>query len=202
MIRVRENKPWDKMVREILTATGGSDENGATNFYALHQSPEDMTENACQAFLGLSIGCAKCHNHPLEKWTNDQYYSMANLFARVRAKGWGGDGRNGDGIRTLYVSTTGDLIQPNRGKPQPPAPLDSEPLDFDDPRDRRETLADWLTDADNPYFRPRDRQPESGRTSFGRGLVEQVDDLRLSNPASNEPLWPPRPTCRRCEVSI
>ena len=61
------------------------------------KSPEDMTENACQAFLGLSIGCAKCHNHPLEKWTNDQYYAMANMFARVRAKGWGGDGRNGDG---------------------------------------------------------------------------------------------------------
>ncbi len=54
-----------------------------------------MTENVCQAFLGLSIGCAKCHNHPLEKWTNDQYYGMASLFARVRAKGWGGEGRDG-----------------------------------------------------------------------------------------------------------
>jgi hypothetical protein len=175
------------LVREILTATGGSDENGATNFYALHQSPEEMTENACQAFLGLSIGCAKCHNHPLEKWTNDQYYSMANLFARVRAKGWGGDGRNGDGIRTLYVSSSGDLIQPNRGKPQPPAPLDSQPLDFDDPRDRREALAEWLTDPENPYF-ARAITNRIWANFFGRGLVEQVDDLRLSNPASNEPL--------------
>lgn len=184
---VRVGKPWNEMVREILTATGGSDQNGATNFYALHQSPEDMTENACQAFLGLSIGCAKCHNHPLEKWTNDQYYSMANLFARVRAKGWGGDGRNGDGLRTLYVAASGDLIQPNRGKPQPPAPLDAEPLDFDDPRDRRETLADWLTDPDNPYF-ARAITNRIWANFFGRGLVEQVDDLRLSNPASNEPL--------------
>ena len=184
---VRENKPWDQFVREILTATGGSDENGATNFYALHQSPEDMTENACQAFLGLSIGCAKCHNHPLEKWTNDQYYSMANLFARVRAKGWGGDGRNGDGIRTLYVAASGDLIQPNRGKPQPPAPLDSQPLEFDDPRDRREALADWMTDPENPYF-ARAITNRVWANFFGRGLVEQVDDLRLSNPASSEPL--------------
>ena len=87
--RVEQNMPWDQFVREVLTATGSSHENGATNFYALHQAPEDMTENACQAFLGLSIGCAKCHNHPLEKWTNDQYYGMASLFARVRAKGWG-----------------------------------------------------------------------------------------------------------------
>ena len=82
-------------------------ENGPTNFYALSQSPEDMTENVSQAFLGLSIGCAKCHNHPLEKWTNDQYYGMASLFARVRAKGWGGEGRSGDGRRTLYVAGIG-----------------------------------------------------------------------------------------------
>ncbi len=184
---VRENKPWDQFCREIMTATGGSDENGATNFYALHQSPEEMTENACQAFLGLSIGCAKCHNHPLEKWTNDQYYSMANLFARVRAKGWGGDGRNGDGIRTLYVATSGDLIQPKRGKPQPPAPLDSDPLEFDDPGDRRVALANWMTDPANPYF-ARAITNRIWSNFFGRGLVEQVDDLRLSNPASNEPL--------------
>jgi len=184
---VRENKPWNQLVREILTATGESDQDGATNFYALHQSPEEMTENACQAFLGLSIECAKCHNHPLEKWTNDQYYSMANLFARVRAKGWGGDGRSGDGLRTLYVAKSGDLIQPNRGKPQPPAPLDAEPLSFDDPRDRREVLADWMTDPSNPYF-ARAITNRVWANFFGRGLVEQVDDLRLSNPASCEPL--------------
>ncbi len=185
--RVQENQPWDQFVREILTATGRSDENGATNFFALHQTPEDMTENACQAFMGLSIGCAKCHNHPLEKWTNDQYYAMANLFARVRAKGWGGDGRNGDGLRTLYVASSGELIQPNRGKPQPPAPLDAEPIPFDAPIDRREVLAEWMTDPDNPYF-SRAISNRIWSNFFGRGLVEQVDDLRLSNPASNKPL--------------
>ena len=184
---VSENRPWDQMVREILTATGDSDENGATNFYALHQSPEQMTENACQAFLGLSIGCAKCHNHPLEKWTNDQYYAMANLFSRVRAKGWGGDGRNGDGLRTLYVASSGELIQPDRGRPQKPAPLDSPPLEFDDPTDRRIALADWMTDPSNPYF-SRAIANRVWANFFGRGLVEQVDDLRLSNPASNEAL--------------
>lgn len=184
---VRENRPWDQMVREILTATGDSREVGATNFYAVHQSPEEMTENASQAFLGLSIGCAKCHNHPLEKWTNDQYYAMANLFARVRAKGWGGESRNGDGIRTLVVQQSGDLIQPNRGKPQPPAPLDAEPLPPDFSGDRREVLADWLTHPDNPYF-ARAITNRIWANFFGRGLVEQVDDLRLSNPASNEPL--------------
>ena len=184
---VRKNQPWDQLVREILTATGDSDQNGATNFYALHQAPEDMTENACQAFMGLSIGCAKCHNHPLEKWTNDQYYAMANLFSRVRAKGWGGDGRNGDGLRTLFVASSGELIQPSLGRPQQPAPLDAEPLEFGDTRDRRVALADWMTAPENPYF-SRSIANRVWANFFGRGLVEQVDDLRLSNPASNEPL--------------
>ena len=102
--RVSENTPWDEFARQIVLARGSSFENGGTNFYALHQDPETMTENVSQAFLGLSIGCAKCHNHPLEKWTNDQYYAMANLFARVQAKGWGGDVANGDGARTLFVA--------------------------------------------------------------------------------------------------
>lgn len=184
---VRENRPWDQMVRDVLMATGDARENGATNFYAIHQSPEEMTENASQAFLGLSIGCAKCHNHPLEKWTNDQYYAMANLFARVRAKGWGGEPRNGDGIRTLYVAQAGELLQPGRGKPQPPAPLDAEPIDFDAPGDRREAIARWMTSPENPYF-TRAITNRVWANFFGRGLVESVDDLRLSNPASNEPL--------------
>jgi len=184
---VRDNKPWNQFVTEILTARGDSDSQGATNFYAIHQSPEEMTENASQAFMGLSIGCAKCHNHPLEKWTNDQYYSMANLFSRVRAKGWGGEPRNGDGIRTLFVATDGELIQPKSGKALPPAPLDSDPIAFDDPRDRREALAAWMTSPSNPYF-ARSITNRVWANFFGRGLVEMTDDLRLSNPASNEPL--------------
>jgi len=184
---VRENRPWDQMIREVLTATGDAREQGATNFYAIHQSPEEMTENASQAFLGLSIGCAKCHNHPLEKWTNDQYYAMANLFARVRAKGWGGEPRNGDGHRTLYVAQAGELLQPGRGKPQPPAPLDAEPIDFDAPGDRRDAIAHWMTSPENPYF-ARAITNRIWANFFGRGLVESVDDLRLSNPAANEPL--------------
>lgn len=184
---VSKNKPWDQLVREILTATGSSIDNGATNFYALHQDPENMTENAAQAFLGLSIGCAKCHNHPLEKWTNDQYYGFANLFSRVRAKGWGGDSRNGDGRRTVYVTNQGELLQPSTGKPQPPAPLDSEPLDFDDPRDRRLVLAEWLTSPENPYF-SRAITNRIWKNFYGVALVEAADDLRLSNPASNEAL--------------
>lgn len=184
---VEKNMPWDEMARQVVTATGISTENGATNFYAVHQDPETMAENVSQAFLGLSINCAKCHDHPLEKWTNDQYYAFANLFSRVRAKGWGGDSRNGDGIRTLYVEPRGDLIQPRTGKPQVPAPLDGEPIDPESPEDRRIALAAWLTAADNDHF-SRSITNRVWAAYFGRGLVDPVDDLRASNPASNEPL--------------
>ena len=112
---------------------------------------------------------------------------MANLFARVRSKGWGGEGRSGDGIRTVLVEERGDLIQPLTGKPQPPTPLDGRPLDFDDPHDRREHLADWLTSGENPYF-ARSICNRVWANFFGTGIVEPVDDLRISNPASNEKL--------------
>jgi len=184
---VAENRPWNEVVTEVVTAKGSSLVEGATNFYALHQSPEEMAENVSQAFMGLSIGCAKCHNHPLEKWTNDQYYSLANMFARVRAKGWGDNPRDGDGLRTIFLATAGELDQPLTGKPQPPAPLDGQPLEFGDPVDRRIHLAKWLTSVDNPYF-SRSVANRIWANFMGRGLVESVDDMRLSNPASNEPL--------------
>ncbi len=185
--QVADNVPWNQFVRAIVTATGESVANGPTNFYALSQSPEDMSENVCQAFLGLSIGCAKCHNHPLEKWTNDQYYGMASLFARVKAKGWGGEGRDGDGQRTLYAAESGELVQPRTGKPQPPTPLDGQALDFDDPADRRVSLAKWLTAPDNPYF-ARSIANRVWANYFGVGLVEKVDDMRVSNPSSDDAL--------------
>lgn len=185
--QVADNRPWNEVVTELITARGSSVENGATNFFAVHQDPETMAENVSQAFLSLSINCAKCHNHPLEKWTNDQYYAFASLFARVRAKGWGGDPRSGDGKRTLYLDSSGELIQPRTGRPQPPAPLDAPALDPDDPTDRREALARWLTAPDNPYF-ARAIANRVWANFFGAGLVEPVDDLRVSNPASNEPL--------------
>lgn len=182
--RVAWNTPWDVLVRELLTSRGSSVEEGASNFYAVHQDPESMAENVSQAFLSLSINCAKCHNHPLEKWTNDQYYSFANLFARVRAKGWGGDPRNGDGRRTLYVEASGDLIQPRTGRAQPPAPLDAPALDAAEAGDRREALATWVTAPSNPYF-ARAIVNRVWANFMGPGLVEPVDDLRASNPPSN-----------------
>ncbi|HVV01918.1 MAG TPA: DUF1549 and DUF1553 domain-containing protein, partial [Verrucomicrobiae bacterium] len=179
---VAANTPWDVFVREIVTAKGSTLANGAANFYVLHNDPKAMAETVSQAFLGMSINCAKCHNHPLEKWTNNQYYQMANLFARVREKSGSSEG---DDI--IFVSDTGDLIQPLTGRPQPPTPLDGKPLPFNSTEDRREPLADWLVSRDNPYF-SRAIVNRVWANFLGVGLVEPVDDLRVTNPSSNEKL--------------
>ena len=179
---VEKNTPWDKFVHAIVTASGNTLENGAVNFYALHQDPTEIAETVSAAFLGMTINCAKCHNHPLEKWSNDQYYSFANLFSRVQAKTEGGEGG-----RTVFAAPVGELIQPSKNKPQPPAPLDGKPLSLDDVGDRRIPLAEWLTSPQNPYF-TRAIVNRVWANFFGVGLVEKVDDLRLTNPASNEEL--------------
>ena len=165
-----------------MTATGSTLENGAANFFVLHQDPPELAETVSVAFLGMSINCAKCHNHPLEKWTNDQYYGMANLFARVRSKEAGGEGH-----RIVYAATSGEWIQPRTGKAQPPRPLDGATLPFESEVDRRIALADWLTAPENPYF-SRAITNRVWANFFGVGLVENVDDLRLTNPPSNAAL--------------
>jgi hypothetical protein len=118
----------------------------------------------------------------MEKWTNDQYYQMANLFARVRKKSGPADGEE-----IVFAAASGDLVQPLRGKPQRPAPLDGKTLRMDDPSDRREALADWLVSRENPYF-ARSIVNRVWANFMGVGLVENVDDLRVTNPASNEKL--------------
>jgi hypothetical protein len=180
---VAANMPWDEFARQIVTASGSTLENGAANFFVLHQDPPELAETVSVAFLGMSINCAKCHNHPLEKWTNDQYYGMANLFARVRSKEGGSAGH-----RIVYPVTSGEWVQPRTGKPQPPRPLDGEALAFESEADRRLPLADWLTSPENPYF-SRAITNRVWANFFGVGLVENVDDLRLTNPASNAKLF-------------
>ncbi len=179
---VAANTPWDRFVRQLVTAKGSTLENGAANFYALHEDPPNLAETTSQAFLGMSINCAKCHNHPMEKWTNDEYFGFANLFARVRTKTGAGDGE-----KIIFVTGEGNLNQPLTGRPRPPKPLDGKPLPLDDPNDRREALAGWLTSRDNPYF-ARAIVNRIWANFFGVGLVEKVDDLRITNPASNEKL--------------
>ncbi|MFN0118913.1 MAG: DUF1549 and DUF1553 domain-containing protein [Blastocatellia bacterium] len=179
---VKTNKPWDRMAREIITSTGNTLENGAANYYVMHKEPADLTENFSMAFLGMSITCARCHNHPLEKWTQKQYFQMANLFGRVGMK---------TGVRSgdvqVFTKPAGEVNHPRLNRPLEPAPLDGQPLSLDSDKDRREHLAAWLTAPQNPYF-TRALVNRVWKNFMGRGLVESVDDLRATNPPSNEEL--------------
>jgi hypothetical protein len=180
---VAENKPWDRFAREILTASGSTFQNGAAGYFLMHKDAIDLTETTSQAFLGMSITCARCHNHPLEKWTQDQYYGMANLFGRVALK-------NGErGGEVLVLSTEfGEVHHPRTGKPVEPQPLDGTPIPLDSPVDRRQYLAEWVASPENPYF-AKAVVNRVWKNYFGRGLVDPEDDLRVVNPPSNEALF-------------
>jgi hypothetical protein len=187
---VADNKPWDRFCREILTVRGNTLQHGQANYFMLHKDISDLTESTALTFMGMSITCARCHNHPLEKWTQDQYWSMANLFSQIAIK-------NGDraGEFSIQSTTEGDVAHPRRGIAMPPTPLDGKPIGRAEPRkgsvegalDRREYFANWLTSPDNPYF-AKALVNRVWKNFLGRGLVEADDDLRQTNPPSNEEL--------------
>jgi hypothetical protein len=180
---VEENKPWDQFARDIFTATGSSRDRGALNYFVLHKDPIELTENTTQAFLGQRLTCARCHNHPLEKWTQKQYYQMANLFARVGIKNGAEPGEN-----VIFAKVSGDVNHPRLLRPMEPAPLDGRAMGLDDLSDRRVHFANWLTAPENPYF-ARNIVNRVWGNYFGRGLADPVDDVRATNPASNEELF-------------
>jgi len=179
---VKANKPWDQFVREIFVSTGSTRQNGALNYYVIHKDPIDLTENVTQAFLGQRLTCARCHNHPLEKWTQKQYYQMANLFSRVGIKQGQGD------EQIVFAKTAGDINHPRLLKPLPPAPLDGDAMSLDSTDDRRVHFAKWLTSPNNQMF-ARNVVNRVWGNFFAHGIVDPVDDVRATNPASNEPLF-------------
>jgi hypothetical protein len=179
---VKRNKPWDKVATEIFTSSGSSRENGALNYFVLHKDPIDLAETTTEAFLGQRITCARCHNHPLEKWTQKQYYEMVNLFARVGIKNG-----NEPGDNVVFAKTSGDVMHPRLLKPLDPTPLDGKSMPLDSPVDRRIAFAAWLTSPQNPFF-ARAVVNRVWANFMGRGIVNPVDDMRATNPASNEEL--------------
>ena len=179
---VAANKPWDALAREVLTASGNALSNGAANYYVLHKNPVDVTENVAVTFMGFSITCARCHNHPLERWTQKDYYQMANLFSRVAIKN---GSERGDVI--VYSTRSGEINHPRLNAPLAPRPLDGRPLPLDSAEDRRQYFADWLVAPENPFF-ARAMVNRVWKNFMGRGLVEAVDDIRDANPPSNPEL--------------
>jgi hypothetical protein len=177
---LRENKPVDAMVREIVTAEGSTFTEGPANFYIASRDPADWSETTAQLFLGVRLQCAKCHHHPFEKWSQDDYYGMTAFFVRLgtkRSQEFGIFGQE----RVVFLRPAGDQTHPRKGGVVPPHPLDGPTAD--DPFDRRRKLAEWLTAKDNPFF-ARNFANRFWAYAMGRGLVEPIDDLRATNPPS------------------
>ena len=178
---VAENKPWTEFANDIFASSGSSRANGALNYFVLHKDTLELAENTTQAFMGQTLMCARCHNHPLEKWTQTQYYQFANLFTRVGIKS--GDAP-GDSV--IFTKAFGDINHPRLGRPLQPTPLEGEPMALDSPEDRKLRMARWLVRS--PYF-ARNIVSRVWANFFARGLVDPEDDLRATNPASNEKLF-------------
>jgi hypothetical protein len=179
---LEQNLPMDQFVRALLTTDGSTFRSAAANYYRISRDPENAVETTAQLFLGVRIQCAKCHNHPFERWTQDDYYGFAAFFSQIgRKKGLL------PGEEVVYPTGSGDVRQPRSGQVMKPKALGGPVLEESEGLDRRVRLANWLTDPSNPFF----AKSLVNRVWFhlmGRGIVEPVDDFRDSNPPSNDEL--------------
>jgi len=180
-----ENKPYDKLVTELLLSQGAHlFGKGPSSFYniSFDSNAADHATNISQIFLGVRIECAKCHNHPWEKWTQDDFYGLAAFFARVAVK----EVYENDENATVY-NEEGTVVHPKTKRPVTPKYLDGVLEADEQDKDIRESLANWMTRADNPFF-SRAFVNRVWKHYLGRGLVEEVDDLRVTNPPTNPAL--------------
>jgi hypothetical protein len=181
----RENRPYDEFVRDILTAKGSTQAESPAALYLTLNEPKELGSSMSQLFLGIRIECAECHHHPFEKWSQGDFYAFAGLFTSVANK------TLPNGAKAIMVKAGNDLKHPRTQEVTTAKGL-GELLTPDDvprtlPDDRREHLADWITSESNPYF-SRAIVNRVWSSYFNRGLVDPVDDLRATNPASNEEL--------------
>ncbi|HET6327599.1 MAG TPA: DUF1553 domain-containing protein [Planctomycetaceae bacterium] len=180
---VLADKPVDQMARELLTSQGSVFENPAANYWRASRDPQDATETTAQLFLGIRIQCAKCHNHPFERWSQDNYYGIAAAFARVGRR----PGGNAKEEEVVFRENAGEIQQPRTGQTMKVHLLLKGDVDVPNDEDRRAVFAHWLTAPDNPFFARTCVNRIWGHLT-GRGIVEPVDDFRDSNPPSNAKL--------------
>ena len=176
------NVPIDQMVRELLTSTGGTFSEPATNFYEIERDTLKTAENVAQVFMGIRTQCAQCHNHPFDRWTMDDYYGFAAFFSQIGRK-QAEDYRE----RIVFNRSGGEVRHPVTNQVVKPKFLGGEVPETKG-KDRREVLAQWLTAPENPYF-SRSIANRVWAHFMGVGLVDEVDDIRVSNPPSNPELF-------------
>ncbi|MFN3651578.1 MAG: DUF1549 and DUF1553 domain-containing protein [Armatimonadota bacterium] len=172
--QIEQNRPLSEVVRELLTAAGDAGEHGPVNFYRAATDPRDLSEIASRSLLGVRLECARCHNHPFDRWTQDDYYGFAAFFARVRFNG-----------SQLVDLDRGELEHPKTGEPVAPRLLGE--VEAVSVAERRPALAQWLLSGGNERL-ARNLANRVWKRLLGRGIVEPVDDLRVSNPPTNPAL--------------
>lgn len=183
----RQNKPYDQFVRELMTAQGSTFRNGNTTFFRDRRQPDELTTIASQLFLGIRLECAKCHQHPFESYSQKDFYSFAAYFAKIGRKGTGISAPISGSEEYIFTSNNGQVTHPVTGQVLPPKPLFGTAPEIAEGSDPRIALAAWMTAKENSFF----AQTMANRVwadLMGRGLVDPVDDLRATNPASNPAL--------------
>ncbi|MEN9573330.1 MAG: hypothetical protein RL514_1185 [Verrucomicrobiota bacterium] len=176
------NVPIDKLTQDLLTAKGGTFANPAANFYKVETDVLKLSENVAQVFMGMRMQCAQCHNHPFDRWTMNDYYGFAAFFAQVGRK-TGEDQRE----TVVFDRGNGGVRHPVGNRDIPPKFLGMDGGKPNEGQDRREVMAKWLASPQNPFF-ARNLANIVWAHFFGQGIVEPVDDVRISNPASNPEL--------------
>ncbi|MBU6400246.1 MAG: DUF1553 domain-containing protein, partial [Verrucomicrobia bacterium] len=195
---VARNLPYDQFVRALLLAEGSSYRNPAVNYYRVLRDPNKITEDVTQTFLGVRFNCAKCHDHPFEKWTQNQYYELGAYFARVAIKrgtlgkdtvrSFTGDPITVTGEEIVYLNYAGGEVRhPKTDKVVAAEVPYGEAQDTAAAGDRRLGFVNWLTAKDNPLF-AKSMANRLWSYCFGRGIIDPVDDIRASNPPSNPAL--------------
>ncbi|HET6878569.1 MAG TPA: DUF1549 domain-containing protein [Pirellulales bacterium] len=183
----RRNLTHDQFVRELVTARGSTWRNGAVTIFRDRREPPEITTAVSQLFLGIRLECAKCHHHPFEAWGQDDFYGLAACFARVGHKGTGLSPPISGGEEMVYAAASGAVTHPLSGESVAPKPLFGALPTIAAGDDPREALADWMLSSENPYL-AKVAVNRIWADLMGRGLVDPVDDLRVTNPASNEAL--------------
>ena len=182
----RRNMPYDQFVRELVTAQGNTFREGATVLYRDRPTPVEIGSSVSQLFLGVRLECAKCHHHPFEVWSQDDFYGFASFFARVGHHG--GISPPISGTEEIIYNLPAGLLNHGRtGLPVEPKTLTGQSLKIGPDDDPREVLAEWMTSESNPFF-AKVMANRVWSELMGQGLVDPVDDIRATNPASNEPL--------------
>ena len=177
----RENRPYDQFVHALVTAGGNPAAEGPASFYSTLSEPDVAARCISQLMLGVRIECAQCHHHPSEKWSQADYWALAGFFTGIKRKSVPGAGN-------VLLSQGGkDLAHPRTGELLAARALGAEPVEMSDHEDRRRVLADWMVDQENPFL-AKTIANRLWAHYFGRGLVEPIDDMRETNPATNEPL--------------